>query len=433
MPKKILDIYSALLPIYVISRVLGLVPFTYGKTISNTTTKSFFRSMYNGFVFLLVLGWFISSIIFDSLYRYKKHTSMYIIPVVSKLSTVFGATMAALINCHRGTLQHVCKKLLLTDHILLVPSKIYKRRKLMLTAEITVVFCTMGAMHVLDMHDRNMDYITTIEIAGWILVSYINNTVILQFLSCVRIIKNRFEKLNTQLSAMIVHEFEEEELGMFLSNSNLLSRSLGHSTDAGYFGRATRVASGSLSANTARRNPRGKVFIYDSAQIHALRLTHSILYRVTRVINSDFGIQILLEMLHSFISLIMDMYIAMTGRSDPHLAACEEDASCVRVVTHFCLVAVSITKFVAINAFCHAASEEIARTPALVRRLLLPYPLGTDTLTELKLFSQQMSNIDTKFTAFGFFTLNLNLLINVAAAATTYIVILIQSRPMAGA
>jgi hypothetical protein len=432
MPEKLLDIYSALLPIYIISTVLGLVPFTYGKTISKTTTRSFVSSVYSGFVLLLILGWFILSIIFDSLYHYTQHTSMYIIPVVSKLSTVFGATMAALINCHRGALQHVCQKLLLIDQILLVPSKTYKRRRLTLTAEMIVVFSATGAMHFFDMNDRNMGYITTMETVGWILVSYINNTVILQFLSCVRIVKDRFEKLNTQLSAMIAHEFEEEELNTFLSNLNLFSRRLGHSIEGRTFGRGTQVASGSLSGNIVLKKTRGRVFRYDPAQIRSLRLTHSVLYKLTRAINSDFGVQILLEMLHSFISLIMAMYVALTGRPDPHLATCGEDASCVRVVTNFCLAAVCVTKFVAISAFSHAASDEIARTPALVRRLLLQHSLGTDTLTEIQLFSQQMSNIDTKFTAFGFFTLNLNLLINVAAAATTYIVILLQSRSMTG-
>jgi hypothetical protein len=52
--------------------------------------------------------------------------------------------------------------------------------------------------------------------------------------------------------------------------------------------------------------------------------------------------------------------------------------------------------------------------------------MSTDTLTELRLFSQQLLNIDPRFTAFDFFTLNLNLLCSVAGTATTYIVVLLQ-------
>jgi hypothetical protein len=431
MPENPPDIYSALLPIFIISRVLGLIPLTYNsKTSSKSTLRSSLRTLYNGFMFLLVLGWFISSIIFDSLHHYTRHTGMYIIPMFSKMCTIFGATLAALIICHRGILQHVCKKLTLIDKILLVPPDAYKRSRLVLAVEIMVVFSASGVIHVFDMQDRQLDYITTMEGFGWILVSYINCTVILQFLTCVRIIRNRFEKLNAQLSAMIVHEFEEEELHTLLSNSYFLSRRLSQSTEEGCLGRGSRITSGTLSISTVCNRTRGRVFVYDPLKIHTLRLTHSMLYKLTRAINSDFSIQILLEMLHSFISLTMSMYVGMTGRSNPHGTNCGEDANCVRVVTHFSFAAFCIAKFVAITAFCHMASDEMSRTPALVQKLLLPRPLGADSFNELQLFYKQIRNITTEFTAFGFFTLNLKLLSSIAAAATTYIVILIQSRPM---
>jgi hypothetical protein len=433
MPEKTLDIYSALKPVYVVSRVLGLVPFAYGKTISNTKTRSFVHTLFGGIVFFLVLGWYISSITFDCLYHFSKHTSMYIIPLVSRMSAVFGATLAALIICHRGTLQHLCQKLLLIDQILLVSQETYKMRRLMTTAEIVAVLSVVGAIHVFDMQDRNLDYTTTIEIAGWVLASYINSTFILQFLSCVRVVKNRFGRLNAHLSSMIVRDSEEEELHAFLSDLNISSRRLNQWNEEGHHGRGFHITSGCLCKNTVRSETRSRVFIYDPAQINSLRLTHTMLYKLTKVINSDFGIHILLEMLQTFISLIMSMYIAMTGRTDPHLTNCRGDANCVRVVIHYCIAAVCITKFVAVTAFCHAANGEMARTPELVQSLLLRRPLGTDTLAEFQLFSQQISNIDTKFTAFGFFTLNFKLLGSVAVAATTYIVILIQSTPMAGA
>jgi hypothetical protein len=383
-------------------------------------------------VLLLVLGWFISSIIFDSLYRYTKLTSMHIIPVFSKMTTIFGATLAALIICHRGTLVHMCKKLTTIDQILLVPQDVYRKSRLALTVEIIVVFSLSGVIHVFDMMDRKLGYIITMEIAGWILVSYINNTVILQFLKCVRIIKDRFKKLNTQLSEMNFEEFEEEELRIFLSNSNSFSRPLSQSNEESSFERGSHVINRTMSGSTVCSRIRGRAFKYDPVKIHNLRLTHSLLYELTRTINSDFGIQILLEMLHSFITLIMSMYVGMTGRSNPHITSCAQDVNCTRHVIHFCLAAVCITKFVAITAFCHVASDEMVRTPAAVQRLLLPLPIRAETFNELQLFYEQIRNIDTKFTAFGFFTLNLALLSSVAAAATTYIVILIQNRPMAG-
>jgi hypothetical protein len=85
-----------------------------------------------------------------------------------------------------------------------------------------------------------------------------------------------------------------------------------------------------------------------------------------------------------------------------------------------------MTKFVVITALCRMTSDEIFLTPALVWRLLLLRPLGADSFKELQLFYKQIRNIDTEFTTFGFFSLNLKLISSMAAAAITYIVILIQ-------
>ena len=172
--------------------------------------------------------------------------------------------------------------------------------------------------------------------------------------------------------------------------------------------------------------------MYDQAQIHTLPLTHSTVYKLTCDINSEFCIQILLEMLQSFIPLVTSIYVGMIGRSNPHITNCEEDGNCVRFVTHFCLAALCVTKLVVITAFCHMARDEISLTPALALRLMLRRPFGAESFNELQLFCKQIRNIDPEFTAFGFFTLNLRLLSSVTAAAVTYIVILIQSRPMAG-
>jgi hypothetical protein len=108
-----------------------------------------------------------------------------------------------------------------------------QKSTLVLTVEILIVFCVAGVIHAFELQDRHLGYIMTLVNFGWILVGYINNTFILQFLNCFRMLKNRFNKLSTQLSAVIVHEFEEEVLQTFLLNSDFLSRRLSQSTDEG--------------------------------------------------------------------------------------------------------------------------------------------------------------------------------------------------------
>lgn len=128
MCKAELHISCALKPIHVVSRLLGLVTFAYGKTTSSTMTRYSLRIVCNEFVFLFITGWFLSSTIFDCLYHHTKHSNKHIIPVVCKMCTVFGAALVAVFVCHRGTQPNLCGKLLLADGVLLVPSEVYTRR-----------------------------------------------------------------------------------------------------------------------------------------------------------------------------------------------------------------------------------------------------------------------------------------------------------------
>ncbi|XP_069685906.1 putative gustatory receptor 28a [Periplaneta americana] len=425
MTKQPSDVYSSFRLLYLISKILGLAPFKYGRIPSDTSIRKFLRNIYNGAVLLLVLGWFVSSITCDSLKVYSKESSTYIIPIVSQISTIFGATITSLIVCHRGTLQRVCTKLLLVDRVLMVPPQIHRKTGWIMSAEILIVFSALGIMHFFDMNGRE-NYILILQFAGWILSSYINITVLLQFVNCVRILKDRFKILNSQLSEMLIPHFEEDGLNSYLLSLQTSGR-LSLSVD-NHFGLAPTDQSASLSQHTSRTKSTARTSDSHASEINALRLTYSMLYDLTQNVNSDYGIQILLEMAHSFISLVMSMYVAMTSKADPRLTECDEVA-CVRVITNFSLATICSLKFIFIAASCHAASDEMIRTPLLVQKLLSPRSLGAETITELQSFSQMLNNVSTQYTASGFFTLNLNLLSSIAAAATTYIVILIQMSP----
>jgi hypothetical protein len=92
----------------------------------------------------------------------------------------------------------MCKKSKPIDKILLVTPDAYKRSTLVLTVEILVVFCVVGVIHAFELQDRHLGYIMMLVNFGWILVGYVNNTVILQFLNCFRLLKNRFNKPSTR-------------------------------------------------------------------------------------------------------------------------------------------------------------------------------------------------------------------------------------------
>ena len=105
----------------------------------------------------------------------------------------------------------------------------------------------------------------------------------------------------------------------------------------------------------------------------------------------------------------MFSFLAVDAEHGVSVADCNEEVSCVRVLVNFCTCCTGIMKVTCIGVTCHAASAEASPSSALVQKLLSQRPVSVGTRAELQLISQQLWNIDTKFTAFEFFELNVNM------------------------
>jgi hypothetical protein len=274
------------------------------------------------------------------------------------------------------------------------------------------------------MNGRRTDFITLLRMSGGIVGSFIATFMIVQSLVTVLILKNRFSTLNERLSAILRVNCEENGLETLASMLDI-SNKVNAADSVIFVGDPPSVKHPKtlfLSVNKLRR----QVFYHDRHYIRSLRQTHAILCDVIQMINSDYGLQILLIISYAFMSFVMFTFLALDAEIDPSVADCNEEESCVRVLMNFCVSCTCIIKVMSIAGTCHAASAEASRTSTVVQKLLSQAPVSSDMNAELQLFSQQMWNIDTKFTAFGFFELNLNLLCSIAGTATTYIVVLLQ-------
>jgi hypothetical protein len=259
-------------------------------------------------------------------------------------------------------------------------------------------------------------------VSGCILGISIGAIMLVQYVIFVWILKNRFGKANAQLSALLVRDYEEESLK--ISASVFDHSNINHADGVLSPSACKRLKEPgplTLSHSKTRNHP----FLHDTYHIRALRQTHGILCDVIRMMNSDYGIQALLIILFASVSFVMFTFVAMGAEHDPSLGGCDEDPSCVQVMTNFSISCACIIKVMTIAVSCHLASSEATRTSTIVQKLLSQRPMR-DSFAELQLFSQQLRSVDPRFTAFGFFTLDLNLLCSMAGTATTYIVILLQ-------
>ncbi|PNF23494.1 hypothetical protein B7P43_G06516 [Cryptotermes secundus] len=424
-------IYSALKPLHVVSKLPGLAPCSGGKsgtTIPDITGKTSFRFsvLYNHMMFAYMLGWFIFDMTLEAIYRYPKLSSRNIIPIIIRSCTFAGICLSTLILCHRRSLRVFCSKISLVDKVLLgeKASSAYATTKLIVIIKILVVFVSACMITLCDISGRRIYFTSVVRMSGCIIGGSIATLMLVQYLIFVWILKSRLAKLNTQLSAMLISNFEEESLETFVSVLEHSSKA--NSTDTVLFG--------SKSENLKMLDPlffpvrkiRNQLFHHDRQHIRALRQIHGVLCDVIQMINSNYGIPILLIISYAFVSFVMFTFLAMDSRHVDSMADCDDETSCGGVIMNFCISCTCMIKVMGVVMSYHTTSSEAAYTSTVVQKLISQMPVRADSLAELQLFSQQLWNTDFSFTAFGFFAINLNLLCSVAGTATTYIVVLLQ-------
>jgi hypothetical protein len=427
------NMYSAVSPLYLVSKLLGMAPFTLIKTgrtgLPNSTRKSYFlfSTLHNYVMFVYLLGWFIYELTWEAIYRYPNLSGSSTIPIVIRNLTHAGTCLSTLIFSHRGTLRDFCSKIALVDHILLgsKASSSYMKTKFVLITNIMVLFVFSVLMFIFNMSGTNVDFKCVVTQASWNVGIAIGSVMLMHFLVFVWILKNRFAKLNAQLATMVVPGLEEETLMSLLTILN--------PSNKGYFEGEINFINGNRIHNIkdalflSLSKSKIQEFQYNNNNhIRALRLAHGVLCDTVRTVNSDYGFQILCEIAYAFVSFVMFSFFALDTENDHSLADSEEGFSRVQVIRDFCLSCVCLVKILTIAASCHAVSSEISSTPRIVQKLLSPRHINADARAELQLFSQQLCNDDPRFTAFGFFELDLNLCCSIAGTATTYIVVLLQ-------
>jgi hypothetical protein len=291
----------------------------------------------------------------------------------------------------------------LVDKVLLGEkvSSFYATTKLIVIITISVVFVSAGMITLCDISGRKIDFISAVRMSGYIIGISIATLMIVQYVVFVWILKNRLGKLNTQLSAMLKPNFEEECLETFVS---VLDHSIKvNPTDKVLFGSKSENLKGPDLLFFSVNKIRNQIFHHDRHHIRALRQIYAVLCDIIQTINSDYGIPILLIISYAFVSFVMFTFLAMDSKHVESVADCDKETSYDRVIMNFCISCTCMVKVIGVVVSCHTASSEAAYTSTVVQKLISQRPVRVDSLAELQLFSQQLWNIDSSFSAFGFF------------------------------
>jgi gustatory receptor len=137
-----------------------------------------------------------------------------------------------------------------------------------------------------------------------------------------------------------------------------------------------------------------------------------------------YGFQLLLEIGESTMQLITPLHYILTTILGNKNLGMDTIGHIISVGTAWLFL--TSFKLISFIAPCQSATTEGEKTAVLVQKLLLVQHFDQDTVTELRLFSQQLLQRKLRFTAFGFLNLDYSLLFTILGGVTTYLVVTMQ-------
>jgi len=460
------DVYSATLPLFYVSRLLGLASYRY-KTHSSTNPAgpnrnrnnsdtcgveeefktSKFAVTYTGVMLVALLCWLVYSVVWSIVYEFSNVKLTYAVTQTMTLC-LSGATAVVCLGlgiaCNRRRLIEITSKLTHVDGILMRNNnEAHKTVRGVVILELVLFIFLLLVRHGYELWSRGGKEYLHVIIRFF--VHLISTIMIVQFATFTYVLKQRFHCVNWQLALYgdfcervnilenVEVEFTKRNFS-FLEPLNSASVPLAHdlprsdspdqsSTVVSVFLSDTKI--GHLPPASSSTEFSSQSRAQHAAYIHTLRCAYAILYDIGGLVESAYGFQLLLAMAYIFFSVVKYFHLVMLSNLSSHQGNMSADHM-DGVLPFICGVSIHIANFLWVTASCDFACREAVRTTTVVNRLLLTQTLSPDVSAELERFSQQLLHSKLQFTAFGFFSLDFTFVYGFVGGATTYIVILLQ-------
>jgi hypothetical protein len=390
-----------------------------------------------------LLAWLVYSLVWKILYDFSDVKLTYAVTQIMTLCLSAATTVISLgleLTCNRRRLKKVMLKLAHVDKILMPDTNyMHKKMSCFVVFELVIFVFLLLARHGYELWSRGGKEHVNVIIR--FVIHFMSTVMIVQFVSFIHVLKQRFRCVNRQLS--LLGGIEDRGSGLEIVKLGFIQHRFGVTTSQNTTvvphaddiqssksheqgSAATSIfisdtETGHLPSTSSSSKFRSQCRPHDVANIHTLRCIHTILYDIGGLVNSVYGLQLLLAMAYIFMSVVKYFHVIMISQQD-QLSSFRVNG----VVPLMCVVSIHIANVLWVTASCNAACFEACRTTTLVNKFLLIQPLSSDVSDQLERFSQQLLHSKLQFTAFGFFNLDFTFLYGFVGGATTYIVILLQ-------
>jgi hypothetical protein len=378
-------------PLYFVSKILGLAPYSYAQTQSGShtvKTSSVSSILWTLFITALVLVLFLHITFFKFLNLSPGLTASYLIifglQKISLLLSCFVFLLSGL-TTNSSKIRKIMEMLSTIDEMLIRNKRahVYKKEFCTLLAHILLVTSVLMYMFYYYV-TQDFGFRNILFSAYYVLTLFINSVGLIRFVFLLRVLKLGFK-------------ITCEELKMLETNPLKTTRFFNFTN--------------TLSDNSRHDKQLCRVF--------ALRSLHFILYELGRTVNSSYGLLMLIEAVHNFlsaVSLVHYTIILLNG----------EQQYVNTTVYYICWITYYAIKTSFLMLTSHLTCSESRKLLAILYKLLLRPDLHHCCERQIHLFVMQVINNGIQFTAAGIFPLDLPTLHSIVSATTTYIIFLHQ-------
>jgi len=424
-----MNFVSSIRPLYYVSRVLGLAPFSF---TSNFAVKEVgpFCLLYSVVILITV----VSSNLIGTVQRVKQSGLVVAVVVNEFLMMVLGGLTAfssILISITLNGVKSrklVSKVIKIDKELLNDSSKTYTKTIIFTLFHITLVYTYATVLFTYD----TLVWTKAVDKVGvWYFITgyphrLINLQTAVEFSELVLLLISRLKSLNSRLS-VILRGSNETNTNVFVftaASCDSVSKSSvrDNAIRVSEINRDKIISIIDSPLNVNRHRPL-RFEISLQKNIRSTRELYDDICDITVLINSMYGLQILLELGSATVELTLSSFIMLATILGILAVEVQSTGNFLCLMSAWLLL--YAFKLISITAPCQTATNEAENTVMLVQKLMLA-GFDQNTMAELHLFSQQLLHRKINFTAFGFLKLDYSLLLTIIGGYVTYVVVAMQ-------
>jgi len=435
------EIFSSIIPMYYLSKLMGLAPFSLAYTHDKqgrdvVTLKTsvpavlytvlFITGIAAAQFFVLTFGRF-----YTLPFGTKETKQVLVSERVLRGITCFTSLATSLMKI-RKEMNSLLYKVSVIDNLLGTKTDILRGNEIYMWMQVLSLFPILVIVYANDFVSVNSDF--HIGLCVTASFTYVGTTIkivtIMQFVNLVCLLKQKFKILNSYVGSaenptqyradnnlweMLLHtpcfrnkdNWKDDALQMeafyqALNRRHYSNITVQHSTNI-------------CIQNTWLRK--------EKLRFCALRIIWDVLCDISSSVNSMYGLQILLCIVSAFIEITANLSYSIIALI-VNVSTYEELYLKVVAPTIWALIQFLLVFWIV--ASCSAVCGEANRSVTLLQKLLLLPELDPATAAEMQLFLHQVRDRKPNFTAWDVFTINYGLLGSAAGAVATFLVILVQ-------